>query len=256
MSRLPILQAENQAAPLPTVRALEVIWQTVAARPLWLAPNFWRYIKLRRRLRLRLLEADQVPIIGPRGKVNDCQSCTDICCVGAQATVLLRLRDIATLHDIGRADLMTDTKPHFSPAQLAERPALRRQVESHAWDIFPVLKKDSMGACQALTRAGKCSLYPHWPLACARFPYALHLSDEEVFFSQRCQSFWIHKSRHREAQSMAAAAVASYNERIKDLVILAYAREEVAALGLLQYLQTGSLHGYRGEKIRTANGRV
>ena len=41
---------------LPTVAALAALWREVAARPLWAPPHFWRYLGLRRRMHLRLLD--------------------------------------------------------------------------------------------------------------------------------------------------------------------------------------------------------
>ena len=90
-----------------------------------------------------------------------------------------------------------------------------------------------------MTDAGRCSLHPHWPLSCARFPYALHLDAHEVFYSRRCDAFWIRNDGKADGrvQAMTIAAVASYNERIKDFVILAYARERLVDLGLARHLR-------------------
>lgn len=225
------------SSSLPTVLALDKIWQHVASKPLWAPPNVWRYLKLRWRLRLRWIDYTSVQISAPVGKVNDCASCTDICCIGPHATVLLRLRDIAMLCDIGRTDLITHKKPTFSATMLQNRPALRKQLQSRVWQQFPVLKKSTINACAALSDAGKCTLYPHWPLSCARFPYALHLDDLDVFYSQRCQSFFIHPSYEKRAQTMIRASIDGYHERLKDIILLSYAPHALEALGLLQYLQ-------------------
>ena len=241
-ARLPILSfAAAEPAPLaaPTVAALEALWQTWSQRRLWAAPTVWRYLRLRRHMRLRLLDPKDVGIVGPTppmAKVNDCHSCTDICCVGPKSTVLLRLRDIAMLRDLGRTDLISQHKPSFATGELASAPMLRRQVGSQAWQIFPVLKKDSMHACAALSREGKCTLYPHWPMSCARFPYALHVDEADVFYSQRCQSFWLHPEGQPQVQTMAASAVACYNERIKDAILLTFARPALEQLGLTDHL--------------------
>jgi Fe-S-cluster containining protein len=212
------------------------LWDEVAEKPLWASPNFVRYLRLRRRARLRLLDPEGVRMVGPHGKINDCAACTEICCVGPHSTVLLRLHDIATLIDLGQTDLISHRKPRFSEVELAARPALRRQVASDAWARFPVLAQDSMHACRALTAEGRCSLYPSWPLACARFPYALHAERAEVFYSRRCDSFWIRPDGGHAARRMAVAAVAAYNERIKDLVLIEYAPARLEALGLLRWL--------------------
>jgi Fe-S-cluster containining protein len=240
--RLPILPAQPMAPmadpeALPTVRALAALWDEVRQRPLWAPPNFWRYVALRRRLSLRLLRPEDVAIVSPPGKVNDCTACTDLCCTGPRATVLLRLRDIAVLMDIGRTELITHAKPQFTAAELQARPALRRQVASAAWKKFPVLAQNHFGACRALTDAGLCSLYPHWPLTCARFPYALHVDTAQVVYAARCRAFYIHPQRRSAVSTMQRAAVAAYNERIKDMILLAYAPKRLFNLGIMPYLR-------------------
>ncbi len=239
-ARLPILSATEPASLLPTVAALRALWQEVANKPLWAPPHLWRYLKLRWSLRLDFVDPARLSIAAVAGQVNDCSSCTDICCVGPRSTVLLRFSDIATLIDIGRTDLIAKNKPTFTSEELAGRPALARQVRSQSWRTFPVLRQDSMHACCALTPGGTCSLYPNWPLSCARFPYSLHLDDLEVFYSRRCDSFWVRHDGRADARiaKMVHAAAASYNERIKDAVLLAYASEKLEALGLLSYLST------------------
>ncbi len=220
---------------LPTVRALDDLWAEVTARPLW-SHGFVRYLRLRRATRLTLLDASRVRVLAPAGKINDCSSCTDICCIGPRSTVLLRFRDIATLIDLGRDNLMTTKKPRFSEDEQEARPALRRHLASDAWRIFPVLRQTAAGACAALSLGGQCSLHPHWPLSCARFPYALHADDREVFYSPRCDSYWVRPDATPRVRAMARAAVDSYNHRIKDTVLLEYARSRLEDLGLLRHL--------------------
>ncbi|MEZ0312371.1 MAG: YkgJ family cysteine cluster protein [Myxococcota bacterium] len=234
MSRLPIV--DERAKPLPTVAALERLWDEVAARPLWAGGRFFLYLRLRARMRLAMVRPEQLTSIVPEGKVNDCSACTELCCIGHEQTVSLRFRDIATLVDIGREDLMTTTKPVFSATTLAEKPALARTVASEAWRRFPVLVQNSFGACKALSDEGKCTLYPHWPTSCARFPYALDIESDEITYSPRCRSFWIRPDAGAKVTAMKVAAVAAYNERIKDLVLLAYAPERLDDLGLTRYL--------------------
>lgn len=238
-TRLPIIGNAPAAPPtpyLPTVAALDELWRVVSAKRLYAPPNFVRYLKLRWRMRLKLVDPEQVRVVAPHGKINDCHHCTDICCLGRHSTVLLRLRDIAALIDIGRADLISLEKPQFTNATRAARPALQRQLDSRAWTVFPVLKQNSMAACAALTLDGRCGLYPHWPLSCARFPYALHGNTEEVFYSQRCDSFWIRPDGAPAASDMVRASIAAYNERIKDAILLAYAPTRLHALGVAAFL--------------------
>ena len=241
VSSLPIVGGAPAASTAfhPTVDALDELWEEIAQAPLWAPPNLGRCLRLRWRMRLRLLDPKRVRLYGPPGKLNDCNACTDICCVGPRATVQLRLRDIATLIDVGRTDLITHDRPQFSAAELQQRPALRRNVGSEAWSIFPVLRRNSMGACAALSTEGKCQLYPSWPLSCARFPYSLHVDTASVFFSQRCDSFWVRPDATEPVRQMVVTAVDAYNHRIKDRVLLEYAAVRLAALGLLDHLRTG-----------------
>lgn len=227
----------QEIGQLPTVRALDALWAEVSAKPLWSRPHLRQYLRLRRNMRLRLLDPRRVRVLAPVGKINDCSSCTDICCVGPRSTVLLRLKDMATLIDLGRQDLMTQTKPRFSEKEQDAHPALRRHVASDAWRIFPVLKQTQMGGCAALSLSGRCELFPHWPLSCARFPYALHADDLEVFYSARCESYWIRGDARDSVRAMADAAVESYNQRIKDAVLLEYAYGGLESLGLTGYLR-------------------
>lgn len=233
--------AQLSTAPMPTVMALRALWHEVRRRPLWAPPHFFRYLALRRRMRLRLLKAEQMRVVAPQGKLNDCTACTNLCCTGSSSAVLLRLLDMAKLIDIGRTDLMTHHKPQFTAAQLAQSPSLRRQVSSESWQRFPVLKQNAFGACQALTDEGLCSLYPHWPLTCARFPYALQIEAQQVVYAQRCQSFYIHPRQSSHVTTMQIAAVEAYNERIKDAVLLAYAPKRLSELGIMSYMRGTAL---------------
>ncbi len=237
-------RATKKSETLPTVEALEALWTEVSSRPLWARPNFWRYLRLRWRTRLTKVDPNVLRILPPAHKLNDCSACTEICCVGARSTVLLRLRDIAALMDTGRTDLISAAKPSFSPQDLGDHTALERQVNTVEWHRFPVLRQDEMGACAALTVQGRCGLYPHWPLSCARFPYALipdaYGSGGQVFYSRRCDSFWIEPEHDDQAAAqvtqMTVAAAHTYNERIRDLVLLAYAPDALERLGLMRYL--------------------
>lgn len=232
---LPIV-AEAPARELPTVRALDALWSEVASRPLWAPPHFFRYLKLRWRTRLSLVRPERLKILAPPGKANDCGGCTELCCIGPRSTVSLRFQDIATLIDVGRTALITLDKPSFSDEERQGRHALERTLHSTSWQRFPVLARNSFHACAALTDEGKCSLYPHWPLSCARFPYSLDLEAGLVFYSQRCRSFWIRHEEKDRVLRMRTAAAAAYNERVKDLVLLAYAPERLEELGLMRFL--------------------
>jgi Fe-S-cluster containining protein len=238
MSRLPIV--DEGTRDLPTVRALEKLWSEVTARPLWADGRLFTYLRLRSRMRLHMIATSGLTSVVPSGKVNDCTSCSELCCVGHNQTVSLRFRDIATLIDIGRTDLITKDKPTFDNQTLEQRPALERTLASAAWRRFPVLRQNAFGACHALSSEGKCTLYPHWPTSCARFPYSLDVEINAITYSPRCRSFWIRPDAEAKIESMKVAAVAAYNERIKDLVLLAYAPTHLGDLGLATYLTNAS----------------
>ena len=238
-SPLNILSNKITRQNLPTVQSLDTLWTEVSTKPLWAPPNFWRYLKLRWRMNLKSINPKKIKLKAPKGKMNLCQNCTDNCCIGPESTVLLRLYDIATLIDLGKTALIGQEKPGFDTELLEQRPAMQKHLASKAWEIFPILKKNSFGACAALSNDGLCSLYPHWPLSCARFPYALNLEDSSIFYSRRCDSFWIRSDVKENIQAMRLAAVSCYNERIKDAVLLEYAPKRLAQLGLLSYLNLG-----------------
>ena len=232
---LPIIpEASSSSGPL--LRALEELWNEVSEKPLYASPNFWRYLRLLKKMSLRFQDVDDCKIITPKWKTNDCSTCTDICCVGPHSTVTLGFRDMATLVDINRASLISSHKPHFDTEVLSNRPALQRHVSSTSFKRFPTLKQNAMGACAALSQEGKCTLYPNWPLSCARFPYSLNVETRQIFYSRRCDSFWIRRDSRSKVEGMALAAVASYNEKIKDLVLLEYAPDKLEQLGLMKFL--------------------
>ena len=234
---LPIVSTEPRKRPLPTVEALEQLWSEVSSKPLYASPNFWRYLKLRWRMKLKLEDASKFKILAPKWKTNDCSGCTDICCVGPHSTVTLGFRDIATLVDIGQTELISHKKPAFNGEVLDNRPALKRHVATTSWQRFPVLKTNAMGACAALTMDGQCGLYPYWPMSCSRFPYSAHIEEKKIFYSRRCDSFWIRPDTKESVEGMALEAVASYNERIKDLILLEYAPQRLEEMGLIRYLK-------------------
>ncbi len=234
---LPVIQGPAQEV-LPTVRALQLLWEEVSSKPLYAYPHFFTYIKLRWKMKMSLANPHTVRVVGTGLKGSDCSACLNNCCVGPSSTVLLRLTDIAALIDTGKTYLISQEKPSFKQNVLDASHALKRQVSSQAWQQFPVLKKNNIGACAALSDEGKCTLYPHWPVSCARFPYAYRPLDHTVYYSSRCDAFWVRPAEGPRVQKMAVAAVAAYNERIKDAVLLAYVPERLRGLGLLDFLSS------------------
>jgi Fe-S-cluster containining protein len=224
--------------PGAAVRALEALWQKVSAKPLWLPPHFWRYLRLRRRIELRELARSDVRISTPLPVANNCRACTDTCCVGKKNTVSLRLIDIAWLLDGDRTDLIAADKPTFTDSEMSA--ARRRFTESRTFAMFPVLRQDAAERCAALGPSGACSLYPHWPLSCARFPYSLDLSEREIFYSPRCGSLSPTASfAEPRVRMMIDATLAAYNQRIRDWILCDYAWGELTRIGLTRFLHAG-----------------
>lgn len=215
--------------------ALEAMWQETTKRPLWMPPTFLRWLRLSRRVNLTPLSRADVRVEGPRYGVSKCSACTDNCCVGKKSTVTLRLIDIATLIDIGRTDLIRRDKPKDAEANPTK--ARARFLASDAYKIFPVLKQDEHDRCLALDKGWRCSLHPHWPLSCARFPYSLDLDAREIFYSPRCPSYDVVDSSYEpRVKTMIDATLAAYNERIRDFVLLEFARPGLERIGLTEYL--------------------
>ncbi|MCC6811604.1 MAG: YkgJ family cysteine cluster protein [Deltaproteobacteria bacterium] len=221
----------------PKRSALEALWTETTRRPLWLPPNLLRYVRLSRRVNLVPLRRRDVRVEGPRFGVSKCNACTNNCCVGKKNTVSLRLVDIATLIDLGRADLIRREKPRFSEADKLSSKARARFLASDAFTVFPVLRQDEHDRCAALSDGNRCTLHPHWPLSCARFPYALDLDAREVFYSPRCPSYDIVDAvSEPRVKTMIDATLAAYNERIRDFVLLDHARAGLERIGLTEWL--------------------
>lgn len=221
---------------------LDAIWKRVARKPVFLSRQWLRRLRLQRLVSVEMVPATRPrKVVSPR-RINQCRDCLDTCCVGRKSTVLLHLRDIAVLVDEGRADLMTLKKPRFTEDERRGSPALAGHVSSMAWSIFPVLRQNTFHACSALSAEGECTLYPAWPLSCARFPVALNFDADELFMSQRCRSTKVIETEvdANKLEEMECHAVGAYNERVKDYLLLTHAKSELQELGLTNYLNLAS----------------
>lgn len=227
------------AASLPTVRALDSLWFDTTAKPLWLPKTLLPYLRLRRRLDLAPVQRHQANVTLPKGALPNCKACRDICCVGRRNQVTLRLVDIATLLDIGRADLISTEWPSRDASHEAQTSAQRRFYRSQTHALFPTLKQDKSERCLALSEHNRCTLHPHWPLSCARFPYSLDRDDNEVFYSSRCGSAQMYEGSEalQRCEVMIDATLNAYNHRIRDFVLLELQRPALDRLALTQYLR-------------------
>jgi hypothetical protein len=218
----------------PVSSGLDLVWDRFKSS--WrrlLSPRAITELKLRASFDVDLMSPWRIANKIPRGTIPDCEHCDDICCAGLENVVSLRLRDVATFIDIGRTDLMTKKKPNFPAAWLRTRPILYELVGSELWRALPVLKQQGESKiCAALSLELKCSIHPHWPTSCERFPYTLSAARKTITWGTRCPS---KKSAHEfeeRSDQLYEGALLAYNERVKDAVLLAHAPKELDALGL------------------------
>jgi Fe-S-cluster containining protein len=173
----------------------------------------------------------------PKGTIPDCPRCTDICCSGLENVVSLRLTDVALLIDIDRTDLMSKRKPNFPAHMLRSRPALRELVASELWRSLPVLVQvGEERICAALSPERRCSIHPHWPSSCERFPYTLSAVRREVVWGRRCPAKKSGPEWEERSTELYRASIEAYNKRIMDAVLLTHARRELHELGIGRWL--------------------
>ena len=160
-----------------TERALDTLYQKYArSGKRLLSRRLVSELRLRAYYDLRSVDLRKVANKVPLGTVPDCPSCPDLCCVGVENVVSLRLSDVALLVDLDRTDLISKAKPNFPLAMLEMRPHLFDLVESELWRTLPVLKQLGRSrVCAALTEENQCSLYPigQVPVNAFRTPFAV-----------------------------------------------------------------------------------
>jgi Fe-S-cluster containining protein len=215
--------------------ALEELWSRSRYR-LYHPKNVWRWLDLRRRFELRFLRASAMRVAVPARLLPDCATCTDICCTGPNAVVSLRLADIAALVDAGLERHVVHERPD------ADGDASWARQEAD-WSVFhrmfPVLQRDVTGTCALLTEDRMCGAYPAWPLSCARYPYALDVLNSRVFLAKGCESHRLMSADDAPdaVRRLVDAAVRGYNERLRDVILLHVALDELQELDLLRFLQ-------------------
>ncbi len=230
----------EQYAAGVTERAVRELF-TLARSRMWRRGTLMTSWRLQRRFRLRFVRLSELTMKVPRGLAPDCDNCTNLCCTGDNAVVSLRLVDIARLLDQGRADRMVFVERAPMKKALARK---RSWAKAEADDsvfasVFPTLLRDATGTCSLLTEQRTCGVYPGWPLSCARYPYALDLQLRVIFYAKGCQSTQILPVHQAPAkmQQLARAVVDAYNERVRDVVVLAFCQPELAALGLIAHVR-------------------
>ena len=184
----------------------------------------------------------------PPGVLTHCQQCETICCTGNHSRVSLNLIDIARLVD---ADLESfiQTGPHQTNSKFQKRPAQQDAEASIFYHAFPVLLRDETQTCALLKPNLQCGAFPHWPLSCERYPFAINLVEKTVFWAKGCghQELHYEPNAHLRTRQLFHAALDAYNQRIKDAAMLYLAMPELSKLGLLKYLH---LEGHLGKKAK------
>lgn len=220
-----------------TLAALDAIWAKYASG--WrrlLSHRMITELRLRASYDLDLLAPLSIANKIPKGTIPDCARCQDICCAGIENVVSLRLRDVAMLIDIERTDLISTRKPRFPQRLMLQRPALWELMGSELFLTLPVLRQiDEQRICAALGPDMQCSLHPHWPVSCERFPYMLK-AKRHIVWGSRCQSKQVDPAHEQRQAEMAGAAVATFNERVRDAVLLAHARPALDRMGIGAFL--------------------
>lgn len=215
---------------------LERLWSKHRSQAKRFLSKPWTEVRLMSQFELAPVRLASVINEVPKGAVPDCGACMNNCCGGLENLVSLRLIDVATLIDIGRTELMSKTKPVFPPELLQAKPSLLALQESWLFQTLPVLKQ--VGAerrCAALTPNLECSLHPSWPTSCERFPYMMTADRKKVRWGTRCPSRAPQPDLQRAAE-LHAGAVAVFNERIRDAVLLQHARADLNAAGFEPFL--------------------
>lgn len=215
------------------VKALDALWADARFR-LYQPRHVLTWLRLKQQFDLRFVRFSELTLKMPIGAVPDCAACENVCCTGPDAVVSLRLRDIATLldADLGHAIGPAPSRDAWQKGQTA---ASSENAASWFYKGFPALVRDKTGTCTLLGTDLSCTAHPHWPVSCARYPYALNLVDKTVFWARGCEDYTVVPSKEAPAATRALlkAVVDSYNERIKDLILVHVAPRELHELGLL-----------------------
>ena len=216
----------------PIEKQLRSLWDEARNR-VYHPKNWFKLQKMRRRFDLSFILYKDIKIMVPAGKVPDCDTCLDICCTGPKSIVSLRLRDIAALLDAGLQQHITHERARFAILG-----------NSSIFDtIFPVLAQDRTQTCTLLDENRMCGAYPHWPISCARYPYAVDALNKVVFYAKGCGSSDLLPPYEvaERTRYLVQAAIESYNERIKDIFLIYFAKTDLEKIGLNQYLNLSKI---------------
>ncbi|MBL92171.1 MAG: hypothetical protein CMH56_10245 [Myxococcales bacterium] len=251
MTALPILPHGTTAKPLqsgplqrpsdgPTTHKLFDLWEEAQKR-LWKPKFWWQNLMLRKGFDLTFIKPHEFRLLVPAHQLTDCDNCTEVCCTGPNSRVSLGLLDQARLIDAGLSHAIQQG-PHGVNDSANKLWAQSASEESLFFRGFPVLKRDATQTCALLNENLSCGAFPHWPMSCERYPFAVNLENKTVFWAEGCAS--LHEVHEPEAllrgRQLFHAAIETYNQRIRDVILLYVAMPELADMGLLRHL---SLHG-------------
>ena len=186
----------------------------------------------------------------PSGYLTDCQQCENICCTGPNSRVSLNLLDIARLMD-AKLEAFIEPPPHQSAPNKYKKMAQHDAEDSIFFTSFPILKRDETQTCALLTKDLQCGAFPHWPLSCERYPFAINLIDKTVFWAQGCgyQELHYEADAHLRTRQLFHAALEAYNQKVKDAMMLYFTMPELAQLGVLKYLKLDGALGKQAKKL-------
>lgn len=237
----------------PIAARLADLWP-IAQKRLWQPRYLFQHLTLRMSYDLNFLKPHRFKLLVPPHQITDCDACAEVCCAGPTSRVSLGLLDLARLLDAGLEHAI-QKGPHAgvnpSPPKL---PAQRQSEESLFFQAFPILKRDKTQTCSLLQDNLTCGAFPAWPMSCERYPFAVNLENRTVFWAKGCtslQTVYEPETLVRGRQ-LFHAALETYNQRIRDVVLLHVAMPELHRMGLLDYLTLRGRLATRQKKIQSA----
>ncbi len=214
---------------------LAKLWAEVAGNRVFKFKNIFKDFLLLTKYDLRFIQAAKVKLRVADNMLPDCEHCPQNCCHGAENTVSLRLIDIARLLDAGlSAAIDQDNRSFRQDIYFKNKPGVLADINSDDWNYFPILKRVN-NICPYLDQQNKCTIYKYRPITCRRFPYILTQTKAHIVFSQKCYKTKIALEPLKQ-QELFQAALDSYNEKVKDLILINYARADLEEIGLRKYL--------------------
>ena len=196
----------------------------------------------------RRLARTHLPIVGATpGEVPDCPRCQEHCCRGPHV-VTLEIEDALVLHEahlgwsIGQAQQLDETTPVSGDPD-------HRHVKP-----LPTLKHNE-GQCVFFDEQSRCSIYPIRPRVCRAYPYQIAESRDHIRYAKACPQRHPDSSP-AEADELIDTAIAHYNAKIDDWLLLTFTPKAIAHLGLKRYFPNHIATEISATKFQTVLDRV